>query len=484
MSESRAIAWNTAVQFAGKIVSTAIGVVVVGLMTRHLGQEGFGMYSTANAYFQVFAILLDLGLNITLVQMLGERRGDKMFEDRAASATFTLRLVSGAVLLTIAPFIGLLLDYPPELKLALFAIWGSFFFTVLNQIVIGVQQRHLKMHVVAIGEVLGRLVLLAGVLAARALGWGLVPIVLIVSLGGFVNFALNALVARRYASLGWNWDPAFWRLLLRRSWPIGVSIFFNLIYYKADTLILARFRPFAEVGLYGAAYRVLEILITMPFMYMGVVLPILSHAWAKRDTARFQTLMRHSYAAMMILAAPLVAGTWVMGGRIMQAVAGKDFAVSGDVLKILMLAAGVIFFGTVSSHAVVALNLQLRMLPVYVATAVVALAGYVLLIPRYGMWAAAWLTVFSEVCIAVAATVLTLVQSHTTIRLGPHLKAVASALLMALAIQPLKDLWLPVPILSGAAVYAILIVASGAVSRETLKDLLAFRRGAPTADVT
>jgi len=484
MSTNHAIAWNTATQFAGKIISTAIGVAIVGLMTRHLGQVLFGMYSTANAYFQVFALMLDLGLNITLVQMLGEHRGDQAYEDRASSATYTLRLVTAGILLTLAPFIALLLNYPFELKLAMFAIWGSFFSAVLNQIVIGVQQRHLKMHIVAIGEVVGRLTLLLGVIAAIIFQWGLIPIVLIVSLGGCINFAINALVARKYASLRWNWDPAFWRIILTRSWPIGVSIFFGLIYYKADTLILSSTRPFAEVGIYSAAYRVLDIFTTLPFMFMGVVLPILATAWTTKDLTRFRSLLSHAYTVMIMLALPAITGTLVMGDRVMRAVAGDEFAASGGILKILMLAAAIIFFGTVSSHAIVALDLQRKMLRVYLVTAILILAAYVIFIPRYGMWAAAWLTVTSEFIVAVGATYFTFHTANIHLATKSIFKTTLAAVLMALIILPLRDVWLPIPLIVGIVVYGALILLTGAVSRTTLKELLTFKPLSPSADIS
>ncbi|MBI4139120.1 flippase [Candidatus Uhrbacteria bacterium] len=482
MSVARALALNTGVQIAGKFVSTIIGVIVVGLMTRHLGQEGFGMYSTANAFFSFFALFLDFGLNVMVVQMLGERAGDAAYERRVVSAAFTLRVISALILLGIAPVIGLAFPYPWELKLALFAIWGSFFFAVLNQIVIGVQQRHLKMHVVAIGEVSGRLVLLIGILVARSLGWGLVPIVLIVSVGGAVNFLINFFVAQRYASFAWNVDIAFWKTLLRRSWPIGISIIFNLIYFKADTLILSFIRPQAEVGIYGAAYRVLEILITLPFMYAGVLLPIIAKQWAGRDRERFGRLLSHSYNAMLILAAPLVAGTLLLATRGMILVAGPDFAVSGGVLQILILAVGMIFFGTVSSHAIVALDAQRSMLPIYIAVAVVTLAGYILFIPTYGMWAAAWLTVFSEFCIALGSTAMVIKKSGARWSPAAGLKAVAAAVVMAFVIRPLQDLPLVIPVLAGAATYTLLVLASGAVSKETIRDILSIRKPPPTLE--
>lgn len=479
MSVARLLARNTGVQIAGKVVSTVLGVFVVGLMTRHLGQEGFGMYSTANAFLQFFAILLDLGLNVMVVQLLGEHAGDDAYERRAVSATFTLRFLSAMVLLGIAPVIGLAFPYPLELKIALFAIWASFFTTSLNQIVVGVQQRHLKMHVVAIGEVAGRVVLLVGVIAARAMGWGLVPVVLIVSLGSSVNFFINFFIARRYASFAWNIDIAFWKTLLRRSWPIGLSILFNLLYFKADTLILSLARPQAEVGIYSAAYRVLEILVTVPFMYSGVLLPIIAKAWATKNKEYFSHLLGHSYDAMTLLAAPLMAGTFVLATRGMVLVAGTDFVESGDVLRVLILAVGTIFFGTVSSYAIVALDAQRKMLPIYVVTAIITLAGYIIFIPRYGLWAAAWLTVFSEACVALGSTVLCIRLSGARWNPLASLKAILAAIVMAAAIWPLRNMMLLIPTLVGAAVYAILVVAMGAVSKKTLKDVLSLRRDGP-----
>lgn len=484
MSHTKALAWNTGVQILGKAVSTAIGVVVVSLMTHHLGDVGFGMYSTANAFFQIFAIMLDLGLNVMLVQMLGERAGDVAYENRAVSATFTLRIVSALVLLTIAPIIGFLLPYPPELKLALLAIWASFFTSALNQIVIGVQQRHLKMHVVAISEVSGRIILLLGLLISIAMHWGLIPIVLIVSIGSTVNFLINIIVAMRYASFKWNWDPEFWRILITRAWPIGVSILFNLIYFKADTLILSLVRPFQEVGVYSAAYRVLEILVTLPFMYTGVLLPLLARAWTDKNKEHFQSLLRNSYVAMALLVAPIMAGIYILGTRVMILIAGPDFAASGAILNILLIAVGLIFLGTVSSHAIVALDVQRKMMPVYIIVALLTLVGYVMFIPRYGMWAAAWLTVFSEGLVAIASTVISVRRSETKVAWIPLLKIVIVTTIMIFGVSAVRNLWLPIPIAVGAVIYIGLILATGAVSKETLKEVLQFKRSDVAANIS
>jgi O-antigen/teichoic acid export membrane protein len=477
MSTTRAIAWNTGAQAVGKIISTLFGVIIIALMTRYLGQVGFGYYSTANAFFQIFAIMLDLGINVMIVQMLGEHKGDVKYERRAVSATMTLRLVTAFILLGIAPFIGLFFPYAYEVKLIMFALWISFFAATLNQVVIGVQQRHLKMHIVAIAEVVGRAVLMIGLIFAVYFNLGLFVIVSFVSFGSVINFIINWWVARKYACFAWNWDPKFWKELLSRSWPIGISIFFNLAYFKSDAFILSLVRPASEVGIYSAAYRVLEIAVTFPFMLAGIMLPLIAHAWVKKNKAKFTQLLSQSYSAMLLFAMPLVAGVLILGTETIVFIAGPEFAVSGDILKILSLAVFMIYFGTISSHVVVAINKQKAMIPAYIVVAIVTVILYIIYIPTYGMWAAAWLTVFSETAIALAATWFAVRAAPGIFSLVTIAKIFVASLVMALAILPLKHLWLPIPIISGMAIYAVMIFVTGAISKETIKEIMDVRKG-------
>jgi O-antigen/teichoic acid export membrane protein len=474
MSLARAVAANTGVQVIGKVLSIALGVVIVALMTRHLGQEGFGKYSTANAFLQVFAILLDLGLNVMIVQMLGERAGDEPFERRAVSAVFTLRLILGVIVIGLAPFIGLLIpSYDHELRLALFVIAGSFLFTILNQIVIGVQQRHLKMHVVAAGEVLGRITLLIGLIIAITQHWGLIPIVAFVTIGAALNFLVNILIARHYATFTWNVDVAFWKIALKRSWPIGVSILFSLIYYKSDTLVLSFVRPQAEVGIYGAAYRVLDILATFPFMYAGILLPLIANAWMKGDKERFHRMIQRSFDAFCLFVFPLMVGTQLVATQGMRLVAGEQFAASGPVLQILIVATGLIYFATIFSHAIVALDKQRTMLPVYIGTAIVTLAGYVLLIPRYGLWAAAWLTVASELVVGVASFWITIRSANMRLSYATALKTIMASAIMYAAARPFAgDSSFVLPVLIGGLVYTVIVFATGALTKKMIKELI------------
>lgn len=473
MSLARALALNTGVQILGKVVSTGIGIVIIGLMTRQLGTDGFGAYSTANAFLQVFALLLDLGLNVTFVALLGEHAGDEKYEKRCTSALFTLRVIMAFLILgLVAPAVALASPYPLSLKLAILALTGAFIFPSLNQVVVGAQQRHLKMTMAAIAENVGRIVTLAGLLFAQSQGWGLVPIMWMITLASLFNFIINFLSARTYADFHWNWDPTFWKMALHRSWPVGLSIAFGLAYFKADTLILSFVRPQAEVGIYGAAYRVLEILITVPFMYAGVLLPILSNAFAKKDFEKFTKLVTNSIDVMIIFCLPMIFGTWLLGERVMKLVAGPAFAESGRILSILIIAVAAIYLNTVFSHIVVAIDGQRKMIPVYVSVAIAAVLGYLLFIPTYGMWAAAWLTVASEVCVGLGSIVVANNAIKTVFNPRVLLASIGASVLMSAIVWFLRDQFVAIPVIVGMLIYAIALYLMGGIRKEALQEIL------------
>ena len=77
MSYTRKIAHNTLIQIIGKAISTVIGVVVIGMLTRYLGQAGFGQYITIMAFLSFFGVLVDMGLYIILVKKISEPNVDQ-----------------------------------------------------------------------------------------------------------------------------------------------------------------------------------------------------------------------------------------------------------------------------------------------------------------------------------------------------------------------------------------------------------------------
>ncbi|HUT22490.1 MAG TPA: flippase [Candidatus Bipolaricaulota bacterium] len=472
MSLTKQLARNTIVQFIGKIATTILGIFVVALMTRYLGPEGFGQYITVVAFLSFFGIIVDFGLSLTATRTVGN---PGINIDKYLSNMLTLRVISAFIFLSLAPIVVLFFPYAMEIKLGVAIVVFSFFFISINNILASVFQKELKMFIYSIAEVIGRIVLLAGIATAMYFQANIYLIFWMISLGSFTHLLISYLASRKYVKIKFTFDKDVWLGILKKSWPIAISISCNLLYLKTDTVILSLYWPNADVGLYGAAYRVIDILTMLPALFMGLILPLLAKDWIEKKLDGVKHLLQISFDAMAMMALPVVLGGLVIGEKVMTLIAGSDFAGSGDILKILIFAAGAIFFGTLFGYAVVGVNKQKQMIWGYLATAIVALIGYFVFIPQYGYWAAAAFTVASEVMIMI----LTGIVVYRAVKFFPSLvnfgKSLVAAGIMAGVIYFLRDLnviWL---ILIGMAVYFSLLAVFGVIKKETVKEMVSLK---------
>jgi O-antigen/teichoic acid export membrane protein len=428
MSLKRKVAQNTIIQIIGKSITTLLGIFALVLMTRYLGPEGFGQYTTITSFLMFFGILVDFGLTLVTARMLAEPGIDT---NKTLSNLFTIRFFSALIFLGLAPITVFFFPYPSIIKIGVALATFSFFLSSLSQILIGLFQKNLAMAKVVMAELFSRLTLLILIIIAIWQNLGLLAIILAVVLATIVNFAANFFFSFKYAKICFAFDFTLWQKIFRKAWPLAFGITFNLIYFKADTIILSLYRSQIEVGLYGAPYRVLEVVLTIPTMFMGIILPILTNLWLSKKTFDFEKVIKMSFDFLMILAVPLVIGTLFLAKPLMILVAGVDFTASGAILKILILASGLIFAGTFFGHIIVAIEKQKQMLWAYFLTALLGLIGYLIFIPRYSYFGAAWVTVFAEGLIALCG--FWLVWRTTKIKLSLNVlsRALAASLVMA-----------------------------------------------------
>jgi len=471
MSYTRRIAHNTIIQIVGKIISTITGLVIIAILTRYLGEEGFGHYYTVTVFLQLFGILVDLGLYIILVKKISE---PNISEEIYVSNIFTLRLVSAIIFLGVAPFIVLFFPYPAVVKWGVVIATFSTLGVTLNQVLSGIFQKYLRMDRVVIAEVVGRLVLLFGTWLASVADAGLLWILGIVSLGSLVNFLLTYWYSRRLVKIKLAFDWTIWKIVFRESWPIALSIAFNLVYFKADTIILSLKQPAAAVGIYGAANKVLEVLVTFPAMFAGLVLPLLTAAWAMADKERFQRVLRKSFEAMVIVALPLVVGTYFIARPIMNIIA-PEFTDAAAVLRVVIISTSIIFVGNLFGNAVVALNRQRVMMWLYLLVAIVSLIGYFLVIPIYSYFGAAWIRALSEFLVTISAAILVIRYTRVRLSLVVPGKALLASLVMGVALQLLAGHNFLISISIGAIVYGAALFFLKGVTFETIREIIKFR---------
>ncbi|HQB50815.1 MAG TPA: flippase [bacterium] len=398
MSLAKKFAYNSFIQLAGKALSVFLGLLGVALVTRYLGVIGFGRYTALNNFLGIFAVLADLGLTMVTAQMINEKINNRV---QILNSLLGFRLFSAAIIIGGGLIVALFLPYYRGLWLILAVLGGSYFFIALIQVLTGLLQSELRSDYLMIAEVIGRFIWLIGLWLSRIYGWGLWGVAIATLLSSLIHFVIAWRLADRRIAIRPAYDYGLWREIAVRSWPLAITIALNLLYLRTDILFLNWFYGEQIVGLYGAAYKVIDVLTSLPFLIIGLLLPLLTRAWSAKDEKQFNFLTNLSLAVLLMAIVPLIVGGQILAGPIINLIAGHDFLAAGPILAVLLIAIAGIFASCLFNHILIAINQQKIMVRPYALVALTALPAYYFLVEKWSYWGAAGVTVYSELLIAI-----------------------------------------------------------------------------------
>lgn len=478
MSLVREVARNTFWQAGGKGVGTLLGLGSSLVLFRYLHDAGYGTYITVMVYLQIFATVVDLGLYIVLVKRLATSQNPS----ELLSHVFSFRLVTGLLGFLLAFLLMYLIpSYSTVIRYGILIMSFNFLGITLSQVLTAVFQKFQALQWVAYAEISSKVFLFFSTLAvAYVLHLGIFAVFAIVAITGMANFFILFFRAQKFIPFRLRFDRAEWASLLRESWPVALAILFNLLYFKADTFLLGIFRTQDEVGIYGAPYKVLEVLVTLPAMFVGLILPPLSESFQKKDHVRFQKIFQRSFDTLAAMAFPLALGGFIVAKPLMLLIAGANFTdqpeVLGELFRVLAWAVAIIFFGTLTGYAVVVVGKQVNMLKGYAWVGVSSLIFYFIFIPRYSYWGAAGVTLYSEIAIVLFGLYYIFQATRFFPSFRNFFKALASALMMAFVLWFFREQSVFFLIPFGAVLYAGLVYLFGIFTRNDIQEILRFRK--------
>lgn len=471
MSLTRTVGRNTIIQFGGKIISTALGLVTIALFQRYLQPDGFGVYTIAMAYVGFFSVIADLGLYLIMIRELNKPGADT---NRVVGNLLGLRWTSAAIILTLSAVAAWFIpSFSAATRTAVTIASVSFLAVAGTQLLVGLFQTKMAMKYVTGSELAGRVTLLVATWWAIQMNGGLGMIMLAVVAGAAVNCGLMFYFARSFTMLHPRFEWIYWRVILYDTLPIAASIVLNMIYFKADTILLSLLRQGdAQIGLYGAAYKVLEILITFPSIFVGLLLPALGRAFYAQAREEFAALFQKGFNYLMMAAIPILVAGWLLAEPILVIIGRQSYGPAAPVLRLLLIAVVASFLNALSGHAVTIINRQRQMVWAYLGVAVVALGAYLLLIPRFHTMGAAWGTILSEALMAIIGYTVILKVMRFRLRLRPLLPIIASTIVMGGMIWLVRgvDFWLAAGL--GSIVYLGMLLLTRTLSIDMIKQLV------------
>ncbi|PID52687.1 MAG: hypothetical protein CR972_00565 [Candidatus Moraniibacteriota bacterium] len=404
---ARKITYNIIINGTAKVFSTALALFAIGMLTRYLGTDGFGKYTTMLAFFAFFSALGDFGLYSIATREIS-REGAK--ESWILSRIFTLRLViSTIIFLSSTLFVGFL-PYEQDLKVSILIASGAFIFASGYGLLNGLYQKYIAMDKVAFVELSGKIIQICIILTVVQLKLSFIVVAIALFTTMLWNFILLFFFSRKYTKISLCFDKVYWKKFLKESTPMGISAIVTFLYFKIDAILLSFFQPQSHVGIYGAAYKVIETLTFFPAMVIGLIFPLFSkYIFTKKDV--FIEISNIIFRIFTIIVIPLVISTLFLAPDIIRIVGGAKFGESTLVLQILIFALALIFYGHLFTNILIASTLQKKLMYALVCAAILNIILNTILIPLYSYNGAAIVSVITELFVVIST--ITIAIRHT-----------------------------------------------------------------------
>jgi O-antigen/teichoic acid export membrane protein len=305
-------------------------------------------------------------------------------------------------------------------------------------------------------------------------GATLLPFYAIAPLAGAVAVGLTAWRVRRSVPLLPALHVAEWRSLLVQTLPFALATAVTAVYFRLGILVVNQLSNAHQTGLFGASFRIIEVLIIVPQMMVGAVLPIFARA-ARDDHDRL------AYGLGLVVQVSLIAGILVAGGFVIAApvvidiVAGPGFSGAVPVLRLHAVALFFSFAGAPYSYALLSLHHHRSILLASATGLVTMIVALVVLVPSHGAEGAAIGMVIGEAVLWLTGLMLVR-RSGLDVRVTRPWRLAAAAAVAAIPgilLGPIAGAVVALPLFAG------LVLALGAVPRELLDALPARLRSIP-----
>lgn len=474
--EFRKIYYNFLIASLSRLITGIIGLIIIGFLTRHLGQAGYGSYSTILAYLFIFSVFADFGLHLIHVREIS-RYPEK--ENFISSNIFTLRFVLISLAMAVGAVLGFFLPYSKEIKEGILVAILFIYFSSLSQIIGGIFQKYNNFYIVSLSDIFSRLIQLALVVLAVSKNLGLLAFIFILALSSGIHFFIIFYLARSFIKISFKLVLPYAKEILKISFPVAASILFTAIYIRIDTIMLSLMKSQAEVGIYSLSAKVLETMVFFPALFVELAMPTISYAAFKAEDL-FREIFKKISKILLISAVLVVVYFFVFAKEVVLILGGEKFLASGLPLKILSLVIGLVFLNNFWGRTLIALDLQKSGMWIYFSGAVFNFFSNLLIIPKYSFIGASFTTLATETIVTFLTIFLIYKKTGNFLSSDIVFKILSVGLITALIIYQFKtnlflgknSLNILFSSLIGLITYLILIYFLKVITKEEIKKLL------------
>lgn len=371
-----------------------LSFVVGTLLARSLGVADFGTYTFVMTYTAYFGILADAGLGRYLIRDVAR---DRVAAGAYLSQITALRLALAAAAYVLMLLLAVATRSAPE-RLTLIAVAGTSLFTgAVAGAVASVFTAREEMHISALFTFLSSMATALFVLAALAVGVGLLGTVVAVTLANLPPLGFLLTMWRRQGPLpAPRASLSFWWRALRASYAYALLGVIGVVYFRIDALMLTWMRGPEANGIYQAAYRLLDAVTDAPGVIVAAMFPAIARLH-RQSRAELRRAYLTVLMVLTLLGVPVMLALLLFADPVVRLLYGAEYAPSVTVLRLLAIALFLIFVDTANTMVLYSGDELGTVLILSLGTTAANVLLNLILIPRYSYNGAAVATIASTV---------------------------------------------------------------------------------------
>lgn len=397
----------------GKIVTLAGGLFVGIIIARHLGPAQYGMMNYVISFVSLFQIFASLGLDN--IEIREEARASEPY-NKIIGTAFGLKLLSA--LLTIA--VTILISYLTEKDTyitAMVALYSCSMvantLTVTRNYFTSQVKNEYVVKTEIVGTVIGMGIKILLLFLDMPLTWFIAATTFdyfILASGYWLSYKLKSGCTDL-----WTFDRKYALYLLAESLPLMLTSTAVLIYQRIDQVMIGNMIDKESVGYFSVASRFVEVLIYIPTMLAQTISPVLVSTRKKSQEEymhKCQLFMNISFWFTMTISLT----TSVLSYWIISLTFGQSYIYAAAVLQVLVFKAAFVALSSTAGNMIIIEGLQKWVIMRDILGCIVCVVMNYLLLPRYGIMAAAIVAIASNIMAGYVADAIIPQFRHIFVR--------------------------------------------------------------------
>lgn len=385
---------NTFFNIIKSIFGIIYPLITFPYISRILQTENVGKINFSNSVVSYFSLIASLGVTTYAVRECSKYKDDKDSLSNTASQIFSINIWS-TIIAYIALVVTIIAAKPLyNYKVLIIIQSTTILFTTLGADWLNTAMEDFRFIAIRTMSMQIISLLLMFIFVRRTEDYIIYAVISVVASSG-AN-VINIFYRKRYCTT---------RFVLHIDWrkhmpPILMLfslILSQTIYTSSDTTILGLCKGDYQVGLYSTSVKIYNIVNTVVASVAWVVMPQLSANFAKKNFEKINSLLKYSLNFIIVLGLPCLVGLNIITKEIIILIAGRTYLGAELSLRILTISLGFSFIsGWIGNMMMLPAGKENICLKASVISAVVNIILNLILIPKWGLNAAAITTAISE----------------------------------------------------------------------------------------